>query len=110
MKEKLDIGIDVKSPENKCEDKHCPFHGSLKVRGFTFTGKIVKSDVHNTTTIEWPRLFYLHKYERYEKRRSRVKSHNPPCINAKVGDEVKIIECKPISKTKKFVIVEKVTK
>ena len=64
----------------------------------------------NSATIEWPRLSYLHKYERYEKKRSKVRSHNPPCINAKIGDEVKIIECRPISKTKKFVIVEKINK
>lgn len=28
-----DIGIDVKTPENVCDDKHCPFHGNLPVRG-----------------------------------------------------------------------------
>ena len=110
MKEKINIGIEVELPKNNCQDKHCPFHGSLKVRGFTFTGKITKSDTHHTATVEWPRLYFLHKYERYEKRRSRVKRHNPPCIDAKIGDEVKIIECRPISKTKKFVIVEKIKK
>jgi small subunit ribosomal protein S17 len=33
-------------------------------------------------------------------------AHNPPCINAKEGDVVKIAECRPLSKTKKFVVIE----
>ncbi len=46
------------------------------------------------------------RYERYEKRRTRVAAHNPPCINAKEGDKVVIAECRPLSRTKKFVIIE----
>jgi len=106
MKKKKEIGIEVKVPSKGCEDKHCPFHGDLKVRGRTFFGTIVSKDVNKTAKIEFPRLFYLNKYERFEKRRSRIKVHNPPCINAQIGDRVKVIECKPISKTKNFVIVE----
>ncbi|MBN1455027.1 MAG: 30S ribosomal protein S17, partial [Methanomicrobia archaeon] len=41
------------------------------------------------------------------KRQSKIHAHNPPCINAKVGDIVKIAECRPLSKTKSFVVVEK---
>jgi len=40
------------------------------------------------------------------KKRSRVAAHNPVCINAKIGDKVRIAECRPISKTKAFVIIE----
>ena len=90
-----------------CSDKHCPFHGGLSIRGRSFVGKVVKMDAHGTVSVEWPRLLYLQKYERYEKRRSRKKAHNPACINAKIGDNVTIMECKPISKTKNFVIIRK---
>ena len=38
---------------------------------------------------------------------SRITAHNPPCIDAKTGDKVKIAECRPLSKTKNFVVVEK---
>lgn len=102
------IGIEVNLPTQECEDKHCPFHGKVKIRGKIFTGTIIRGDTHKTATVEWSRLFYLPKYERYEKRRTRIKAHNPPCINAKIGDTVKIMESKPISKTKNFVIIEKV--
>ncbi len=91
-----------------CNDNHCPHHGELSVRGRSFTGKITKMDAHGTVTIEWPRLLYLPKYERYEKRRSRVKAHKPACINNNIGDVVRIVECRPISKTKHFVIMEKI--
>ena len=40
------------------------------------------------------------------KKRSKLHAHNPPCIDAKPGDIVTIAECRPISKTKSFVIVE----
>ncbi len=92
------IGLNVPVPKAVCKDSHCPFHGSLKARGRIFTGIVVKSSMQKTVTVEWPRLFYLPKYERFEKRKTRVKSHNPECLNAKVGDEVKIMESRPISK------------
>ncbi|MEK6973903.1 MAG: 30S ribosomal protein S17 [Nanoarchaeota archaeon] len=106
MKE-ANIGLEVSMPKQSCSDKHCPFHSGFKLRGRIFTGKIIKKDTHKTAVVEWPRLFYLPKYERYEKRRSRIKVHNPPCINADINDSVTVMECRPISKTKKFVIVEK---
>jgi small subunit ribosomal protein S17 len=52
-------------------------------------------------------LKYVPKFMRYERRRSRIPSHNPPCIDAKEGDRVIIAECRPISKTVSFVVVEK---
>ena len=46
------------------------------------------------------------KYQRYEKRRSKVHAHNPPCITAKVGDIVTIAECRRLSKTKSYVVIK----
>jgi len=88
-----------------CGDKKCPFHGDLKIRGRTFVGNIIKKDVHGTATVEWKRLFFITKYERYEKRRTKIRVHNPKCISTKIGDKVRINECRPISKTKHFVIM-----
>ena len=102
------IGLDVEEPKEKCNDKNCPFHGSLKVRGRQFKGTVISSKMHSTATVEWSRTEYIPKYERYEKKRSKVKAHNPKCINAVEGDIVRIIGCRPLSKTKNFVIVEKI--
>ncbi|MEA3514312.1 MAG: 30S ribosomal protein S17 [Nanoarchaeota archaeon] len=107
MVKSKNIGINVKPPKVECTDKKCPFHGSLKVRGKIIKGIIVSKDVHTSATIESDRTIFIKKYERYLKKRSRIRVHNPPCINAQIGDEVKAMECHPLSKTKHFVIVEK---
>lgn len=107
MKNARNIGINVKKPETKCEDKKCPFHGSLKVRGRLLTGIIINTDTHRSATIEFGRVYDVPKFERSEKRRTKLRVHNPQCINAKKGDKVKVSECRPLSKTKKFVIIEK---
>ena len=100
------IGLEVSVPKKACQDDNCPFHGTLKCRGRVFTGTVVSSRMQKTVNVEWEWQNYLRKYERYEKRRSRVKAHNPSCINANEGDIVKIMECRPLSKTKNFVVVE----
>ena len=107
-KEAKNIGINVKMPSKKCNDSNCPFHGGLSLRGRQFTGTIVSTKMRKTAIAEFARLHFLKKYERYEKRRTRLKVHNPECLNAKEGDIVSIMECRPLSKTKNFVIVEKI--
>ncbi len=77
----------------------------IPTRGRTFTGVIVSSKAQKTVTVQWNRRVYIPKYERYLKKRSKVKAHNPD-LNLKEGDTVLIKECRPISKTKKFVVVE----
>ena len=105
--ESRNIGILVGMPKHKCSDAGCPFHGNLSVRGRQFTGTVVSSKMRKTAVIEFARLQFLKKYERYEKRRTKLKVHNPECINAKEGDVVEIMECRPLSKTKNFVVVQK---
>lgn len=107
MVNKKGIGIEsVKTPEKSCSDNNCPFHGSLKARGRVFSGKVISDRMAKTVSVEWPRIVRIKKYKRYMKKRSKVKAHNPECINAKIGDNVMIMECRPISKTKKFVVIE----
>ena len=104
--EAKNIGVQVEKPKGKCDDANCPFHGRLSCRGRVFTGTIISVKMQKTAIVVWERKQFLSKYERYEKRRSRVKAHSPSCIGAQDGDIVKIMECRPLSKTKNFVIVE----
>lgn len=103
MKEEEKAGKDSSS----CADKNCPKHGSLSIRGRTFVGKVISSKMSKTVNVEWERRVHVPKYERYMKKRTKVKAHNPECIAAKEGDTVKIGECRPLSKTKQFVVLEK---
>jgi len=96
----------MKNSSKKCDDGNCPVHGSLNVRGRNFTGAVISTKMQKTAIVEWGGRSYLRKYERYEKKRSKVKAHNPDCIGAKEGDLVEIAECRPLSKTKNFVIVK----
>lgn len=105
---KNNIGIEVKAPEKSCSDPCCPFHGSLSVYGREFTGEVVSDKMTKTVSVMWERSVYVPKYERYEKKRSKVKAHNPGCLNVKKGEKVRIMQCRPLSKTKHFVVIEKV--
>ncbi len=105
--ESKNIGIVLEKPKQKCSDIKCPFHGNLSVRGRQFTGTVVSTKMRKTAVVEFKRLHFLKKYERYEKRRTKLKVHNPECVNVKDGDVVQIIECRPLSKTKNFVIIQK---
>lgn len=102
-----DIGLDVEAPEDVCEDDNCPFHGTLPVRGRTFQGEVVSDSMEDTVTVQWGYAKQVPKYERYERRNTKVAAHNPACIDAEEGDRVVIAECRPLSKTKSFVVIEK---
>ena len=99
--------ISLKKPKKTCEDPDCPFHGQLSVRGRTFEGVIASAKMNKTVIVRNDYIHYVPKFKRYEQRRSHIPAHNPPCLNAKLGDRVKIAECRPISKTVSFVVVEK---
>ncbi len=104
------IGIDVNKPKEDCEDKKCPFHGKLPVRGNIIKGKVISSKSQKTVVIEKDYTQWIPKYQRYERRHSRISAYNPNCIAAKEGDLAIIAECRPLSKTKSFVVIEKTSK
>ncbi|MFC2153956.1 30S ribosomal protein S17 [Candidatus Altiarchaeota archaeon] len=96
--------------DKTCEDPNCPVHGTLSTRGIVLEG-VVKSDkMRGTVVVRRDHIKKNQKYERYERSHSRLSAHNPPCINAKVDDNVKIMECRKISKTVSFVVIEKIIK
>ncbi len=96
----------VEPPERECNDPNCPFHGTLSVRGIVLEGVVVSDKMAKTVVVEREYLHYVRKFRRYERRRSKIHAHNPPCINAKKGDKVLIAETRPISKTVSFVVVK----
>ena len=92
----------------ECDDPNCPFHGTLPVRGQIIDGVVSTVKMNKTVVVERQYMKYTHKYERYEKRSNRYSAHCPSCLGIKPGDRVRIAECRPISKTVAFVVIEKV--
>ncbi|MBR9692384.1 30S ribosomal protein S17 [Candidatus Woesearchaeota archaeon] len=82
-------------------------NGEFRTHGRTFTGTVVSDKMHRTVVVEWERRHYVPKYQRYQRRYSKVAAHNPDEIDAKKGDKVTIMETRPISKTKSFVVIKK---
>ncbi len=103
------IGIDVAPPTGKPRpgDDLDPFYGTLSVRGQVIDGIVISAKMTHSVVVKREYLHYLAKYQRYEKRTSKYTAHLPGSIGeVKPGDRVKIAECRPISKTKSFVVIE----
>jgi len=101
-----DIGLDVEPPKSTCEDNHCPFHGQLSVRGMVMSGTVVSAKMQSTVVVRREYMRYIPKFERYQKRTSKYLAHAPPCLQTKPGDEVSIMECRPLSKRVSYVVIE----
>jgi small subunit ribosomal protein S17 len=82
----------------------------LSTRGRTFTGIVISTKMSKTATIEWERRHFIPKYERYEKKRTRIHAHVPEGLKVELGDVVKVMETRPISKTKTTLVIENLTK
>lgn len=103
-----DIGIDVKPPTGEWDgDENCPFYGRLRLRGQVLEGTVSSLGMQKTITIERHNVRYMQKYERFEKRTGVLSAHLPNCIgDVEIGDSVKVMECRPLSKTVSFCVVE----
>jgi small subunit ribosomal protein S17 len=90
-----------KVKEVECSDRFCPWHGKdkLKLRGRVFEGEVVKK-LPGRVAIVFERMFKLPKYERYEKRRTKIYARLTDCMKNEVelGDRIEIAETRPISK------------
>ncbi|TET80221.1 MAG: 30S ribosomal protein S17 [Candidatus Heimdallarchaeota archaeon] len=100
------IGLKVKAPEKECDDAHCPFHGKLAVRGKLFDGKISSTKAKQTITLQKEAPVYFSKFRRYARAKSTIHAHLPACIEVQEGDRVIAAECRPISKSVSYVVVE----
>ncbi len=105
------IGLDVPTPPEPDDPESydyetCPFYGELSVRGQTLEGTVASAKMDRTVVVEREYDVYVPKYDRYMKRRSRVPAHVPGVLDPQEDDEVRIAECRPLSKTKSHVVVQ----
>ena len=91
-----------------CNDEKCNIHGNLKTRGKIFEGKVIRK-FSKRITIEFERMIYIRKYERYTKSKTKIHARLPECISGEIniGNLVRVQECRPLSKIIHFTVIEK---
>ena len=68
-------------------------------------GKVVKNKSEKTIIVDVESTYIHKKYKKYLKKNKKYAVHDEENIS-KLGDKVQIIESRPISKTKKFVLFD----
>lgn len=64
-------------------------------------GVVVRDKASRTITVEVMRRFQHPRYGKMVRRHTRLAAHDP-ADEAKIGDTVEIISCRPLSKTKRY--------
>ncbi len=70
-----------------------------------YTGKIVSDKMDKTVVVAVTRLFQHHRYKKTVKRVTKFKAHDEE-NRCSIGDTVKIIEARPLSKDKRWMVVD----
>lgn len=70
------------------------------------SGVVVSDKMKDTVVVLVERYIKLPKYQKYQVVKKRYKVHNPGNTK-KVGEKVDIESCRPISRHKSFVVLEK---
>jgi small subunit ribosomal protein S17 len=72
------------------------------------TGVVVKDKMDKTVVVEVERVFKHAKYHKYLRSKTTCKAHDED-NRAKIGDRVLIMETKPLSKDKRWVVKQVIT-
>ena len=70
-----------------------------------YTGKIVSNKMDKTVVVAVTRLFQHPVYKKTVKKVSRFKAHDAS-NECQVGDSVKIVETRPLSRDKRWLVLE----
>jgi small subunit ribosomal protein S17 len=70
-----------------------------------YTGKVVSDKMNKTVVVAVTRLFQHPRYKKTVKRVTKFKVHDEQ-NKYNIGDTVKIIETRPLSKEKRWVVIE----
>ena len=79
------------------------------LRGRKFEGYVIRK-FDKRVTIEFERVKFVRKYERYLKTKTKLHARLPESLKNEInmGDYIQIMECRPLSKIIHFVAVKKI--
>ena len=102
------IGLPVKESKRKPakNESNNPFNGSLSIRGKIFEGIVINAKAKGTVVIERESLIDFTKFKRFGRSKNKIHAHVPSNLDIREGDYVVAAECRPISKSVSFVVVE----
>jgi Ribosomal protein S17 len=76
------------------------------IRGGIFVGRVTSNSMDKSATVRWEHAEKIPKFERYERRNTKISAHVPEGTDVEEGDQVKVGETRQISKTKSHVVME----
>jgi len=79
----------------------------LSTRGRTYEGFVTKK-FPTRVVVEFERRVFIPKYERFAKKFTRLHARIPEGMELKIGDYVKVMETRPLSKIIHFLVIEKI--
>ena len=102
------IGLPVKELKKKPveNENNNPFNGSLSIRGKIFEGIVINAKAKGTVVIERESLIEFSKFKRFGRSKNKIHAHVPSNLDIQEGDYVVAAECRRISKSVSFVVVE----
>ena len=71
-----------------------------------FDGKVTSNKAKQTITLQKESPIYYMKFKRYARSKNTIHAHVPECMDVETGDHVLTAECRPISKSVSYVVVE----
>ncbi|QWR77017.1 30S ribosomal protein S17 [Candidatus Magnetomonas plexicatena] len=71
-----------------------------------YTGDVISDKMDKTVTVAITSLYQHPRYKKTMKHTLKVKAHDEQNM-CKIGDRVSVMEGKPVSKTKRWVVVNK---
>ncbi len=71
----------------------------------TYTGKVVSNKMNKTVVVAVTRHFQHPVYKKTVKKVAKFKAHDEGNV-CNIGDDVKIIETRPMSKDKRWLVLE----
>jgi len=100
-------GLGFKAPAQAADgefiDQKCPFTGNVAIRGRILTGVVATMKMKRTITVRRDYLHFIKKYNRFEKRHSKLSAHmSPAFLDVELGNSVTVGGCRPLSKTVRF--------